>query len=457
MKKYVFVLLLLVSLLGHHTFVFAGKQSNPKSSSTTTNLEHPVKIAVISSSLGKDTLHQDQHPLLIEHTSLPAQAHTEVPHQLFDIMSDQRELPVRFLSWATESDTSSIAHKKQALDQIDAYNQNRPNHDRIHIVYIDGNLTVPSDSSPLRGAIQKLHRQGTVVITPADAEHNDVNGSSSRVIPAVYPETISVSAVRRKNSRWTLSRFSSFGEEVDLTYKTKIFPFYSPRASHEPEYAASVTVQATARLMTDARRKTGNVPTPKTVRKQLIAQADHARAHKNGWKYDPDNQAEPMLNPDVTFQKSSAKPYTIEGDTLKYSFDLDHEQVDIVGDPHIDRVKQLITKVLTPKLHELDIDVRYPETSGDQLPEQVSVSIPLSLFQEKATPGADGKMEFLRFDLSTSARSSDLAVTRTAANVLRHLSSKHNDYLQLTSIKVHSDDRGYFWVLTDKLQYGKQK
>lgn len=140
--------------------------------------------------------------------------------RLFDLQVASK--PSRAITPPIDSRKIDVNNVLKALDWIVDRNENL-GHDehRIHLAYLGMATSAlsPSKMNELRGAVQEVVKSGTNVFVPAGDTSRDIHRRSSSVVPAAFPETITVGSFPGFTSGSKpvqLSSYSNYGEEMDF-------------------------------------------------------------------------------------------------------------------------------------------------------------------------------------------------------------------------------------------------
>lgn len=233
--------------------------------------------------------------------------------RMTDIVDQQMpkgKLPVRFEAFKIPDayrQPNRMTPVISALETLKKRNKNRSADRKVHILYLEMSQLVTNSSSKkkeslLRSALQDLREQGVTILTPAGDRGRDVKSGNQKVIPAVYPETITFSALEEVDTpvigdkKLRLLEESNFGEEIDIGVDL------SGYLRRHTRTAAAIAGRRAVQIMVESVKKHGSVPGPEKMKKRLIQKA------KNNGPIerinDPDNQDEPILQAEHYYDRN---------------------------------------------------------------------------------------------------------------------------------------------------------
>lgn len=147
-------------------------------------------------------------------------------------------------------------HTSDLIDGLEWIGQrNRtPNNAPVHVAYLNVAFSLMDENkrAVLRKSIRRLRDQGTVVIVPAGDQGKRFKNDQSSIVPASFPETISISALRGngKTDSAEIAPYSNRGELVDFGYRVK-------PENQSTSYSAAAGTFAAAHILADLFQRSG--------------------------------------------------------------------------------------------------------------------------------------------------------------------------------------------------------
>lgn len=160
-----------------------------------------------------------------------------------------------------------------ALNWVGLHNMQNASRNQIHVVYLGLDFVTTNQrvNGALRGAVRSVMETSTTIVVPAGNRSRKIISNKKQVVPAAYPETISVGTQKMSDAgKRVLPRSSNYGSGLDLVSLNRT----DDRGELNPldsSFAALRTIQYAADYIHRAlNNKDSTVPSTRQVKWELV-------------------------------------------------------------------------------------------------------------------------------------------------------------------------------------------